>query len=109
MQPLRQALIVAIAASSGIALAAEPTTRPRDVAPSTPPAVEYAAPIADYTRPAYVPAFLEVTRLPALQAERDHALTHQPPSPIVIPFPCGPVWCRPYGTIGYVPNHGFMR
>ncbi len=89
----------------------EPVTRPKDIAPKHPPTVTYTPQVADMTRPAYVPSFAKVNNVPALKAERDHALMHQLPSPVVWPY----VWypgCTIFGYgggYGYVANHGFYR
>ncbi len=90
---------------------AEPTTKPKDIAPKDAPKLMYAAPIADMTRPAYVPAFATPTRNVALQDQRDHMLMFHLPAPFYGAY--GPY--VPYGLwggcgrYGYVANHGFYR
>jgi len=97
-------------ACCAIALA-EPTTKPKDIAPKDAPKLMYVALIADMTRPAYVPAFATPTRNVALQDHRDHALMFDPPAPFFAVYgPYAPygLWGS-YGRHGYVANHGFYR
>jgi hypothetical protein len=96
---VRSPILILILASFAIA---EPTTKPRDIAPKHRPTVEYSGVIVDYARPAYIPEFATNKTVPALQEQREHALTFQP-----MPVVYG-VWGWPvYGWYGWSPyTHG---
>ncbi len=74
---MRTLIPILLVASMAVA---EPTTKPvrKDVAPKHPPTVKYASLIVDETRPAFVPEFAKIKTVPALQDQRDWALTFQP-------------------------------
>lgn len=95
---------------------ADPTTEravkpkdPRDIAPKHPPMVEYLGLTIDPTRPAFIPEFARNKSTPALQDQRDSALTLQPMP--VVPAPWG--WYGGYPFIhrayGWTPGHAIWR
>lgn len=78
----------------------------KDIAPSGRPVTADLGALVDPTRPAFVPQFAVARALPALQTQRDHALTFASTPIIVFPWGCAPY---PMGMLGYRPNHGFFR
>lgn len=104
---MRSLIPILLLASFAIA---EPTTRPvrKDVAPKHPPTARYAGLIIDESRPAFVPEFAKNKTVPALQEQRDWALTFQP-MPVVYGVWGWPVygWYGYYGCYGHSPyTHG---
>ena len=79
---MRTAILIFVLASVSLADRATKPRDPRDIAPKDPPTVTYSGAIADYTRPAFVPEFARNKTVPALQEQRDRALTHQPMPPV---------------------------
>lgn len=88
---------------------ASPTTQPIERAPTDPPVVPVLAPVADSTRPAYVPSFARPHATPALMDERADAYRNTYPAisayPLY-PYGIGAFYGRGRGT---VINHGFYR
>ncbi len=107
---MRAILLILVLATS--ALAAEPTTRRArtDVAPKDPPKVAYIGMAYDASRPASVPAFLDMPGKSALQTERDWAVRHTVPYVPNFYFPYS--WGYGYGWgngYGWRAHHGFYR
>jgi hypothetical protein len=78
----------------------------KDIAPADRPVTTDIGAIADLNRPAFVPKFAVANAAPALQAQRDHALTFSVTPIILIPWGYAPYHC---GSFGYRSNHGFYR
>jgi hypothetical protein len=101
-------LLASIAAADPMTERATKPKDPRDIAPSHRPAVEYSGAIIDRTKPAFVPEFAKNKTTPALQHERDRALTMQPMPVVLMPWGCGWFGWHPYthGAYGWTPSHG---
>lgn len=87
--------------------AAQPATRPRDIAPVDPPGERWLGQVIDVCEPAFVPKFAQVSNPPAGNfAEREWARINTYPSPVY-------VWPRYFGfpCHGYVPppSNVFIR
>jgi len=89
------------------ALAAEPTTRPKDVAPKDRPAELIVGQVIDARLPAQVPTFAKADKPPVGNfAERDWARTNTLPAPIL--FGCGYGYWG-FGCGGGLTTHAFFR
>ena len=102
-------IAITLLLASSLTFAAEPTTKPKDIAPE-----QSIGQVLDTQRPAFVPQFAKVNNPPAGNfAERDWARMNTYPAPLLF-------WpgYRHFGVFGYghrgfgyinSPSHAFMR
>ena len=105
-------LAFAIVLASSVAFAAEPTTKPKDIAPTERPPEQLIGPVIDTRRPAFIPKFAQVNNPPGGGfAERDWARMNTYPAPLLYWPGYYGVGVYGYYRYGWVfsPSHAYLR